>query len=106
MFLVLVLAVLVHHCGAVKIVVSGLKPTTTDSDLTSIFGAFGTVENAYVNKDPVTGQSQMTGGVTMSDLAQAQQAVRRLLTFSASIVAVLPRVDPPGLRQAPTRTPR
>jgi cold-inducible RNA-binding protein len=52
--------------------------TTTVEDIQQLFGRFGSVESAGINKDPVTGASKGFGFVEMSIENDADTAIRRL----------------------------
>jgi hypothetical protein len=89
---------LLQGCAAVTIAVSGLNPKTTDAILHEIFSQFGVVDAAYVHPG-----GRGTGTVLMPDVAAANRAASRLVSFTATVLrssppgpAVVPRVVPPG----------
>ena len=61
-----------------KLYVGGLPYAATESQLTSLFAAHGTVESARVITDKFTGQSRGFGFVEMSSDAEAQAAITAL----------------------------
>ena len=61
-----------------KLYVGGLPYSTTESQLTTIFAAHGTVESARVIADKFTGQSRGFGFVEMSTSEEAQAAISAL----------------------------
>ena len=60
-----------------KLYVGNLPWSTTDSDLTEMFGAYGTVESANVITDRESGRSRGFGFVEM-DQASGQRAMQEL----------------------------
>jgi RNA recognition motif-containing protein len=61
-----------------KLYVGGLPYATTESQLTTLFAAHGTVESARVIADKFTGQSRGFGFVEMSTSEEAQAAITAL----------------------------
>jgi RNA recognition motif-containing protein len=61
-----------------KLYVGGLPYATTESQLTTLFAAHGTVESARVISDKFTGQSRGFGFVEMSTSEEAQAAITAL----------------------------
>lgn len=61
-----------------NIFVGNLSFDTTDADLQSTFGAFGSVERASVVRDRDSGQSRGFGFVEMTNAAEATQAMAAL----------------------------
>ena len=61
-----------------KLYVGGLPYATTESQLTTLFAAHGTVESARVIADKVTGQSRGFGFVEMSTSEEAKAAITAL----------------------------
>ncbi len=61
-----------------KLYVGGLPYATTESQLTTLFSAHGTVESARVVADKFTGQSRGFGFVEMSTSEEAQAAIAAL----------------------------
>ena len=61
-----------------KIYVGGLPYSATDSQLTALFAAHGTVESARVVTDKFTGQSRGFGFVEMSTSEEAAAAITAL----------------------------
>jgi RNA recognition motif-containing protein len=61
-----------------KLYVGGLPYSTTESQLTTIFAAHGTVESARVIADKFTGQSRGFGFVEMATSEEAQAAISAL----------------------------
>jgi len=61
-----------------KIYVGGLPYAVTDSQLTTLFAAHGTVESARVVTDKFTGQSRGFGFVEMSTSEEAASAITAL----------------------------
>lgn len=61
-----------------KLHVGGLPYAATESQLTTLFAAHGTVESARVIADKFTGQSQGFGFVEMSTPEEAQAAITAL----------------------------
>ena len=61
-----------------KLFVGGLSFETTQSDLRQAFSPHGTVEDAVVINDKMTGRSKGFGFVTMSSDAEAQKAVEAM----------------------------
>lgn len=61
-----------------NIFVGNLSFDTTDSDLQSTFGAYGSVERASVVRDRDTGQSRGFGFVEMTNTAEATEAMTAL----------------------------
>jgi RNA recognition motif-containing protein len=61
-----------------KIYVGGLPFAATESQLTTLFAAHGTVESARVISDKFTGQSRGFGFVEMSTSEEAQAAISAL----------------------------
>ncbi len=58
--------------------VGGLPYAATETQLTTLFGAHGTVESARVIADKFTGQSRGFGFVEMSTPEEAQAAITAL----------------------------
>lgn len=85
--------------GGVTINVSGLLPSTTDSDLMQMFRPFGPCTAAYVLRDPLTKQSQGRGVVQMERESDANRAASALRTFerSVSVVRSPTAVKPPQM---------
>ena len=63
---------------AKKLYVGNLSYETTDSDLQSLFGPYGTVQSAQVILDRDTGRSKGFGFVEMASDEQAQAAIATL----------------------------
>lgn len=63
---------------AKKLYVGNLTYETTDSDLQTLFGPFGTVQSAQVIKDRDTGRSKGFGFVEMNSGDEAQAAITGL----------------------------
>jgi RNA recognition motif-containing protein len=61
-----------------KLYVGGLPYAATESQLTTLFSAHGTVESARVIADKFTGQSRGFGFVEMSTPEEAQAAITAL----------------------------
>ena len=61
-----------------KIYVGGLPYAATDSQLTSLFAAHGTVESARIIADKFTGQSRGLGFVEMATSEEAAAAISAL----------------------------
>jgi RNA recognition motif-containing protein len=61
-----------------KLYVGGLPYAATETQLTTLFAAHGTVESARVIADKFTGQSRGFGFVEMSTPAEAQAAIAAL----------------------------
>ncbi|HEU4686592.1 MAG TPA: RNA-binding protein [Nitrospira sp.] len=61
-----------------KLYVGGLPYAATETQLTTLFGAHGTVESARVIADKFTGQSRGFGFVEMSTPEEAQAAIAAL----------------------------
>lgn len=61
-----------------KIYVGGLPYAATDSQLTSLFAAHGTVESARIIADKFTGQSRGFGFVEMATSEEAAAAISAL----------------------------
>ena len=61
-----------------KLYVGGLPYSTTESELTTLFAAHGTVESARVIADKFTGQSRGFGFVEMSTIEEAKAAITAL----------------------------
>jgi RNA recognition motif-containing protein len=61
-----------------KLYVGGLPYAATESQLTTLFTAHGTVESARVIADKFTGQSLGFGFVEMSTVEEAQAAIAAL----------------------------
>ena len=62
-----------------KLYVGGLPYATTESQLTTLFAAHGTVESARVIADKFTGQSRGFGFVEMSTTEEATAAITALI---------------------------
>ena len=60
-----------------KLYVGGLPYAATETQLTTLFAAHGTVESARVIADKFTGQSRGFGFVEMSTAEEAQAAIQR-----------------------------
>ncbi|HMK43030.1 MAG TPA: RNA-binding protein [Dissulfurispiraceae bacterium] len=63
---------------AKKIYVGNLPYTATDSDLSTLFGTYGSVTSARIIMDNVTGRSKGFGFVEMESDDAAQQAIAGL----------------------------
>ena len=63
---------------AKKLYVGNLTYGTTDSDLQTLFGPFGTVQSAQVIMDRDTGRSKGFGFVEMNSGEEAQAAITGL----------------------------
>lgn len=61
-----------------KLYVGGLPYAATETELTTLFSAHGTVESARVIADKLTGRSRGFGFVEMSTPAEAQAAITAL----------------------------
>lgn len=61
-----------------KLYVGGLPYAATETQLTTLFAAHGTVESTRVIADKLTGQSRGFGFVEMSTPEEAQAAIRAL----------------------------
>ena len=84
-----------------KLYVGGLPYATTESQLTTLFAAHGTVESARVISDKFTGQSRGFGFVEMSTSEEAQAAISRFngQDFNGRALTVnlaRPREERPG----------
>lgn len=64
--------------STVNIYVGNLAYSTTEQELSELFGAYGEVRSAHVISDKVTGQSKGFGFVEMSDNQAAENAIREL----------------------------
>lgn len=64
--------------STVNIYVGNLAYSTTEQELSELFGAYGEVRSAHVISDKVTGQSKGFGFVEMSDNQAAETAIREL----------------------------
>lgn len=58
--------------------VGNLPASATESDLTSRFERFGTVESARINRDSNTGTSKGFGQVRMASAIEASTAIAQL----------------------------
>jgi RNA recognition motif-containing protein len=67
-----------HHSMENKLYVGNLSYNTTENDLQDTFAAHGTVLEANVMMDRVTGRARGFGFVTMSNSDEAQNAVTAL----------------------------
>jgi cold-inducible RNA-binding protein len=63
---------------AKKLYVGNLTYGTTDTDLQTLFGPFGTVQSAQVIMDRETGRSKGFGFVEMNTSEEAQAAIKGL----------------------------
>lgn len=63
---------------AMKLYVGGLAYSMTDKDLEALFAEQGNVISAVIIKDRDTGQSKGFGFVEMSELKEAQEAIKTL----------------------------
>jgi len=63
---------------AKKIYVGNLSFQTTETDLSTMFGAIGEVESVQIITDRDTGRSKGFGFVQMSDDAAAEKAIAQL----------------------------
>ncbi len=63
---------------SVKLYVGNLNYAVTSNQLADLFAQYGDVEDAVVINDRQTGRSRGFGFVTMTDPAQAQQAIDAL----------------------------
>jgi len=63
---------------AMKLYVGGLAYSVTDKELEELFAEQGKVESAVVIKDRDSGQSKGFGFVEMTDIADAQKAIKEL----------------------------
>ncbi len=61
-----------------KLYVGGLPYSATESELTTLFAAHGTVESSRVIADKFTGQSRGFGFVEMSTIEEAKAATTAL----------------------------
>ena len=61
---------------ATKLYVGGLAYTITDKELEELFAEQGAVVSATVIKDRDSGQSKGFGFVEMSDIKEAQEAIK------------------------------
>jgi cold-inducible RNA-binding protein len=66
-----------HHMSS-KLFVGNLSFNTTESDLNSAFGAFGTVTETNLMMDRETGRPRGFGFITMSSDEEAQKAIAGL----------------------------
>jgi hypothetical protein len=64
--------------GPVKLFVGGLSWDTTSEALNAAFARFGTIEEAMVISDRLTGRSRGFGFVTFATPAEAAQAVKEM----------------------------
>lgn len=64
--------------STVNIYVGNLAYSTTEQELSELFGAYGEVRSAHVISDKATGQSKGFGFVEMSDNQAAENAIREL----------------------------
>ena len=63
---------------SMKLYVGGLAYAVTDKELEALFAEHGTVSSVNVIKDRDTGQSKGFGFVEMSDIKEAQNAIKEL----------------------------
>ena len=63
---------------SMKLYVGGLSYNTTDKELEELFAEFGAVTSAQVIKDRDTGQSKGFGFVEMTEVKEAQEAIKNL----------------------------
>jgi RNA recognition motif-containing protein len=63
---------------AMKLYVGGLAYSVTDKELEDLFTAYGKVDSAVVIKDRDSGQSKGFGFVEMTELKEAQEAIKEL----------------------------
>lgn len=63
---------------SMKLYVGGLAYSVTDNELEELFAGIGSVTSAAVIKDRDTGQSKGFGFVEMSDVKEAQNAIKEL----------------------------
>ena len=63
---------------SMKLYIGGLAYAVTDTDLEAMFKEYGEVTSAVVIKDRETNQSKGFGFVEMSDLKEAQNAIKEL----------------------------
>jgi RNA recognition motif-containing protein len=61
-----------------KLYIGNLSWNTSQEELQSAFGQFGTVTDAVVMKDKFTGRSRGFGFVTMGSAAEGQAAIQGL----------------------------
>jgi RNA recognition motif-containing protein len=61
-----------------KLYIGNLSPTADKATLKALFSMFGKVIEAYVVKDPKTGESKGFGFVEMSTEEEAQRAIATL----------------------------
>ena len=61
-----------------KLYVGNLSFKTTEDELRSTFGQFGSVTDVYVAMDKMTGRSRGFGFVEMADDSAADEAVNKL----------------------------
>ena len=61
-----------------KLYVGGLAYTVTDKELEDLFAEQGTVTSATIIKDRDNGQSKGFGFIEMSDIKEAQNAIKNL----------------------------
>jgi RNA recognition motif-containing protein len=64
--------------AAMKLYVGGLAYSVTDKELEDLFTTYGKVDSAVVIKDRDSGQSKGFGFVEMSELKEAQEAIKEL----------------------------
>jgi RNA recognition motif-containing protein len=67
-----------RRCERVKIYVGNLSYSTSEDDIRTAFGDFGTVDSADIIIDRNTGRSKGFGFVEMSDEAEAKAAIAGL----------------------------
>jgi len=63
---------------SMKLYVGGLAYSVTDKELEDLFAEHGSVVSATVIKDRDSGQSKGFGFVEMTDLKEAQEAIKTL----------------------------
>lgn len=61
-----------------KLHIGNIPSTATVQDLEAMFGRFGLVDSAGINKDPTTGLSKGFGFVEMCNDTDAQSAINKL----------------------------
>ncbi len=89
-----------------NIYVGNLAYSTTEQELSELFGAYGEVRSAHVISDKVTGQSKGFGFVEMSDNQAAETAIRELngkqiKGRALKINEAKPRADRPPQQRRP-----
>jgi RNA recognition motif-containing protein len=97
--------------GNTKLFVSNLPFATSSADLRNAFSAYGTVQDASIMTDKVTGKPRGFAYVTMSDSSEAEAAITGLngKDFNGRILEVKTAVSreesPPRAGHTPRKAP-